>query len=201
MGAQGATRLPLPPHRKGPPPVGDSSRQGGIHERKKKTQPQTRGLQDQAPKWQILLNTLSLASRDGSQTGTSIHHGKRKSSQCSTKSRHGDLFNQGSNKTREECGDGVRHEQGLGKADAWRVHEATGMVLQRRGSEAKQDLASTTQPTSAPSPNTKTQPRGSGCLCSPIPASTPQKLRFGEGGQPTAGGDESIRPRWVSVRR
>lgn len=52
----------------------------------------------------------------GSQADTSIHHGKHKSSRCSTKARHGDLFTQGSNKTWEKHVDGIRQERGLGKA-------------------------------------------------------------------------------------
>lgn len=47
----------------------------------------------------------------------------------------------------------------------------------------------------------KLSPGVSGCLCSLIPASTPQKLRFGEGGCLMASGDESIRPCWVLARR
>lgn len=47
----------------------------------------------------------------------------------------------------------------------------------------------------------KLSPGVSGCLCSPIPASAPQKLGFGEGGGLVASGNEPIRPPWVSARR
>lgn len=69
---------------------------------------------------------LSPASRDGYQASASIHHGKRKSSRCSTKSRHRDLFTQRSNKTWEEHGDSIWHERGLGKVMQWRIMKLRG---------------------------------------------------------------------------
>lgn len=58
-------------------------------------------------------------------------------------------------------------------------HEATGMISRRRGREAKPARRSQHPPrASVP----KLSPGVSGCLCSPNPASSPQKLGFGEGG-------------------
>lgn len=77
--------------------------------------------------WAALARSrLSPVTGDGSQAGTSIHQGKHKPSRYSTKSRHGDLFTQGSNKTWEEHSDGIWHEQSLGKAMEWRITKLQG---------------------------------------------------------------------------
>ena len=75
---------------------------------------------------------------------------------------------------------------GLRKGDAMENHEATGIILQRQGSEAKQDLASTAQPTPTPSLNAKTQPRGFRLPVQPNSCLHPAKTRVW-GGRVTDG--------------
>lgn len=71
--------------------------------------------------------------------------------------------------------------------------EATGIVLQRQGNEAKQDLASTAQL------NAKTQPQGFRLPAQPNSCLHPTKARVWGGLM--VSGAESIRSRWLSVRR